>query len=219
MVTYYDLGSGERTELSAVTLGNWADKTSNLLRDELDATEGDRLALALAVEAPGHWLTAVWQLACWQVGVSVDLTDPCGELAVVTGRDYQPYVWREVYACALDPMGFGFGEPLPAGVKDYAVEVRSQPDTFTGPPPDPSEVAWVDSERTLTQADLVAIAAPRGRWVLRPGDPWTTCRDGIIAALLSGGSVVMIAGEAADGDAPIGRISQTERAVMRPGAP
>ena len=35
LITYYDLVSGERTELSGVSFANWVDKTSNLLVDEL----------------------------------------------------------------------------------------------------------------------------------------------------------------------------------------
>jgi len=34
LITYYDLDSGERTELSAVSFANWVNKTSNLLVDE-----------------------------------------------------------------------------------------------------------------------------------------------------------------------------------------
>ena len=34
-ITYYDDATGERIELSAVTLANWAAKTANLLREEL----------------------------------------------------------------------------------------------------------------------------------------------------------------------------------------
>ena len=65
-----------RTELSATTFSNWVDKTSNLLVDDVAADEGDVISMPLAVEAPGHWLTAVWQLACWQVGLVVDVTNP-----------------------------------------------------------------------------------------------------------------------------------------------
>ena len=36
-ITYYDDATGERIELSTVTLANWAAKTGNLLRDELGA--------------------------------------------------------------------------------------------------------------------------------------------------------------------------------------
>jgi uncharacterized protein (TIGR03089 family) len=32
-ITYYDDATGERIELSTVTLANWAAKTANLLRD------------------------------------------------------------------------------------------------------------------------------------------------------------------------------------------
>ena len=74
LLTYYDVSSGERVELSAISFGNWVDKTSNLLVDELAVTEGEAISMPLAHEAPGHWLTAVWQLACWQVGLTVDLT-------------------------------------------------------------------------------------------------------------------------------------------------
>jgi uncharacterized protein (TIGR03089 family) len=73
LLTFYDLDSGARTELSATSFSNWVDKTSNLLVDEVAVGEGDVISMPLAVEAPGHWLTAVWQLACWQVGLVVDL--------------------------------------------------------------------------------------------------------------------------------------------------
>jgi uncharacterized protein (TIGR03089 family) len=76
LLTYYDLDSGERTELSAISFSNWVDKTSNLLVDEVAVTEGDVIFMPLALEAPGHWLTGVWQLACWQVGLVVDVTNP-----------------------------------------------------------------------------------------------------------------------------------------------
>ena len=84
LLTFYDLDTDARTELSAASLSNWVDKTSNLLEDELGAAEGDVISMPLAAEAPGHWLTAVWQLACWQVGVIVDLTNPTLPVAVIT---------------------------------------------------------------------------------------------------------------------------------------
>ena len=34
---------------------------------------------------------------------------------------------RDIFACGLHPLGFGFGEPLPDGVRDYAIEVRGHP--------------------------------------------------------------------------------------------
>ena len=53
-ITYYDDATGESIELSAVTLANWAAKTGNLLRDELGAGPGSRVAVLL----PAHWQTA-----------------------------------------------------------------------------------------------------------------------------------------------------------------
>ena len=48
LLTYYDVSSGERVELSAISFGNWVDKTSNLLVDELAVIEGDAISMPLA---------------------------------------------------------------------------------------------------------------------------------------------------------------------------
>jgi uncharacterized protein (TIGR03089 family) len=194
LLTYYDVESGARTELSAISFSNWVDKTSNLLGDEVAVGEGDVISMPLAVESPGHWLTAVWQLACWQVGLVVDLTNPSQPAAVVTGRHWQGYAEGDIFACALHPLGFGFGEPLPDGVRDYAVEVRGHADRYVGYPPEPDATAWVDAERTLSQADLVTVDGPPVRRLVRAGDPWPTCRDGIVTALVTGGSAVVVVG-------------------------
>lgn len=211
LFTYYDLDSGERVELSAVSFSNWVDKTSNLLVDELAAEPGQVISMPLGIEAPGHWLTSVWQLACWQVGLVVDLTNPSSAAAVVTGRQWQGYVASDVYACALHPLGFGFTEPLPTGVHDFAIEVRSHADRFFGVPQDPDAIAWVDAERTLTQAGLIKIDGPPARRLVPVGDPWATCRDGIVTALVTGGSVVAVAGEDAN---QLARIASSERVTI-----
>ena len=49
-ITYYDDATGERIELSTVTMANWAAKTANLLRDEMGAGPGTRVAVLL----PAH---------------------------------------------------------------------------------------------------------------------------------------------------------------------
>lgn len=213
LLTYYDLDSGERTELSAISFSNWVDKTSNLLVDELAAESGDAISMPLALEAPGHWLTAAWQLACWQVGLAVDLTDSNLTAAVVTGRRWQGYEPREVYACALHPLGFGFTEPLPSGVHDYAIDVRRHADKFFGLPPDPDAIAWVDANRSLTQADVIKVEGPPARRLVRVGDPWATCRDGIVTALLTDGSAVIVVGGDTD---QLARLAQTERVALNP---
>jgi uncharacterized protein (TIGR03089 family) len=209
LFTFYDLESGARTELSATTFSNWVDKTSNLLVDEVAVDAGDVISMPLAVEAPGHWLTAVWQLACWQVGLVVDLTNPPQAAAVVTGRHWLGYA-GEVFACALHPLGFGFGEPLPDGVRDYAIEVRSHADRYVGHPHEAGFTAWVDGERTFAHADLVTADGPPLRRLVRAGDPWTTCRGGIVSALVTGGSAVVVVGEDSD---QVTRIAASERAT------
>ena len=208
LFTFYDLESGDRTELSATSFSNWVDKTSNLLVDEVAVGEGDVIGMPLAVEAPGHWLTAVWQLACWQVGLAVDLTNPSLPAAVVTGRQWQGHAERDIFACALHPLGFGFGEPLPDGVRDYAIEVRSHADKYDGYPPEPGAIAWVDAERILTQAELSNVDGPPARRLVRSGDPWATCRNGIVTALVTGGSAVVAVGGDAD---QVTRIANSER--------
>jgi uncharacterized protein (TIGR03089 family) len=210
LLTYYDLDSGERTELSAISFSNWVDKTSNMLVDDLAVDQGDVISMPLAVEAPGHWLTAVWQLASWQVGLIVDLTNPPTPAAVVTGRQWRGYEGPEIYACALHPLGFGFAEPLPVGVRDYAIEVRSHGDRYSGLPPEVDQMAWIDAERTVTQADLIKIDGPPARRLVRAGDPWATCRDGVVTALVTGGSVVIAVDGAVD---QLRRIADSEHVV------
>jgi uncharacterized protein (TIGR03089 family) len=208
LVTYYDLRSGERTELSATSFSNWVDKTSNLLIDEVAVDEGDVISMPLAVEAPGHWLTAVWQLACWQVGAVVDLANSSPPTAVVAGRHWQGHSGSDVFACALHPLGFGFGEPLPNGVRDFGIEVRRHADRYFGHSPEPDATAWVDAERTLSQADLVTFDGPPLRRLVRSANPWPTCRDGVVTALVTEGSAVIVVGGNAE---QLAHIAESER--------
>jgi uncharacterized protein (TIGR03089 family) len=58
--------------LSTVTLANWAAKTANLLRDELGAGPGSRVAVLL----PAHWQTAAVLLGVWWIGAEAVLEGP-----------------------------------------------------------------------------------------------------------------------------------------------
>ncbi|RZT18957.1 uncharacterized protein (TIGR03089 family) [Mycobacterium sp. BK558] len=122
-ITYYDDATGERIECSTVTLANWAAKTGNLLRDELGAAAGTRVAVLL----PAHWQTAAMLLGIWWVGAEAVLGDGDADLAVCTeGRLDEADAavgGGEVAVLSLDP----FGKPaanLPVGVTDYATAVR-----------------------------------------------------------------------------------------------
>src|SRR6202795_1412617 len=124
-ITYYDDATGQRIELSAVTLANWAAKTGNLLRDELGAGPASRVAILL----PAHWQTAAVLFGVWWIGAEAIL-DPAGpaDIALCTAErldeaDAAVGVGGEVAVLSLDP----FGRPapdLPFGVTDYATAVR-----------------------------------------------------------------------------------------------
>lgn len=125
-ITYYDDSTGERIELSTVTMANWAAKTANLLRDELGAGPGTRVAVLL----PAHWQTAAVLFGIWWIGGEVVLdsgSDHPADIALCT-RDRLDEAddtvgGGEVAVLSLDP----FGKPapdLPIGVTDYATAVR-----------------------------------------------------------------------------------------------
>lgn len=125
-ITYYDDATGERIELSAVTLANWAAKTANLLRDELGAGPGSRVAVLL----PAHWQTAAVLLGIWWIGAEAVLPGPdTGEVEVAICTpdrlDEADALAElgEIAVASLDP----FGKPvpdLPVGLTDYATAVR-----------------------------------------------------------------------------------------------
>ena len=210
LITYYEVDSGVRTELSVVTFANWVDKTCNLVADELLLESGDVVELAAAVSHPGHWVTACWQVACWQLGLAVSVGSGLPPKLIVTGPDYREHVGAkvDVLACSMHPLGLGLTPPPPGPVLDFALEVRGQPDGFTNTPQSGLRLAWADTQRQVTQADLIAIDAPAARRLVRPHDPWTTCRDGILTALVTGGSTVHVLG--AD-EAQLARIATDER--------
>ncbi len=125
-ITYYDDASGERIEVSTVTLANWAAKTANLLRDEMGAGPGSRVAVLL----PAHWQTAAVLLGVWWIGAEVVIdprpADPA-DLALCTldrlAEADDAVNGGEVAVLSLDP----FGKPaagLPIGLIDYATAVR-----------------------------------------------------------------------------------------------
>ena len=60
LLTYRDLASGERMEMSAASLANAIAKTAGMLRDELDADPG----AVVGVHLPFHWQRVVWLGAC-----------------------------------------------------------------------------------------------------------------------------------------------------------
>jgi uncharacterized protein (TIGR03089 family) len=178
----------------------------------LDLTAGDVVRLALADDAPGHWVTAVWELACWQVGAEVAVGQADAPAVVVTGPDWSAYadVAADVVACSLHPLGLPFAQPLRPPVLDYTLEVRGQADVY-GPVPQPDTLsAWTDDERRLSQGALVEGPWPApGRRLVRPDRPWWTAHAAVVTPLLTGGSAVVVAGPVDEGQ--LTRIRRDER--------
>jgi uncharacterized protein (TIGR03089 family) len=186
-VTYYDLTTGERTELSGTTTANWVAKTANLLVDELDGEAGTRVEIAL----PMHWLQTVWILAIWAVGGTV--ADRDGEVLVV-GPDglTRPSSARHRVASALRPFATPFPTP-PAGHVDLGVALPGQPDAFIPFDEPTADQPAVDlADLTLTHGALGTAALPSSERVLLT--PATLARDvsATLAALLGGGSLVLV---------------------------
>ncbi len=142
-ITHYDDATGARIELSGTTLANWAAKTANWLRDELDVQPGDTVAVLL----PPHWQTAGVLLGAWWCGAVVT-TSPAGAQVALCGVDRIATVAGvdEVAALGLDALGMGL-PVLPPGVRDYATEVRVHGYTFTPGAPGPDADAVVAAAR------------------------------------------------------------------------
>jgi uncharacterized protein (TIGR03089 family) len=194
-ITYYDDATGERIELSAVTLANWAAKTGNLLRDELGAGPSSRVAVLL----PAHWQTAAVLFGVWWIGADVVLGGSDADVALCTeGRldEADATGAGEVAVLSLDP----FGRPapdLPVGVTDYATAVRVHGDqivaernpgpALAGRPVDEVLAACQKSASTrgLTPGERVLSTAS---W-----DGPDDVIDGLLAVLAIGGSLVQVA--------------------------
>lgn len=195
-LTYYDDATGERTELSTVTLTNWAAKTANLMRDEFGLLPGFRVL----VDLPVHWQTAVILLGVWWAGGEVVL--PGGpaadgkpvDVAFTTAAAADDADADEVIAVPLDPFALTLRD-LPVGVGDFGGSVRLQGDRFAASPgpSDPlPEVAGDVAALARTAAAQSGLGT--GDRVLST-DEWSDA-DALIARfvapLLVGGSLVQV---------------------------
>jgi uncharacterized protein (TIGR03089 family) len=199
-ITYYDDATGERIELSTVTLANWAAKTGNLLRDELGAGPAARVAVLL----PAHWQTAAVLFGIWWIGAEVVLGGGSREegpdIALCTAdrlSEADDAVGAgEIAVLSLD----AFGKPvadLPVGVTDYATSVRVHgdqvsPERHPGPALDGRSVAdvLVDAQASaaaqgFAAGDRVMSAA---RW-----DAADELTANLLAVFAVGASLVQVA--------------------------
>jgi uncharacterized protein (TIGR03089 family) len=198
-ITYYDDAAGERIELSTVTLANWAAKTGNLLRDELGAGPGSRVAVLL----PAHWQAAAVLFGIWWIGAEVVLSglqEGAADIALCTA-DRLPEADNavgsgEVAVLSLDP----FGKPAadrPFGVTDYATSVRVHGDQIS---PERLPGAALDGlSVSEVLAGAQASAAAQGFTtqdrVLSSAN-WDTAEeltDNLLAVFAAGASLVQVA--------------------------
>jgi uncharacterized protein (TIGR03089 family) len=202
LVTYYDIATGERVELSGVTTANWVAKTANFLLEDLDTEIGTRVRIGL----PSHWLRIVWLLSAWQVGAVV--TDSDARIAV-TGPDLDADEPDRV-ASALLPFGVRFPTP-PDGFLDLGVEIPGHPDVYLGvvaPSPDDRAVDLPDLQ--ASHADMLTTPPDGRRLLVGAGD---LARDArlLVAACRGGGSLVLCHG----GDtAAVERVAVQEQATV-----
>ncbi len=200
LLTYYDLSTGERVELSGTTTANWVAKTSNFLVDDLDAGPGTRVRIGL----PSHWLRFVWLLSAWNVGAAVVAS--AADVGV-SGPDLVGDEQHRV-AASLRPLGARFAEP-PVGFLDLGVEVPGHGDVFVAlDPPGPDDVA-LDVDARLTHAELLARVSPDSRRVLVTPGTLTRDADVLVAACVGGGSLVVVASGTPD---DLARVASQEAA-------
>ena len=200
LLTYRDLASGERMELSAASLGNAIAKTAGMLRDELDAEPG----AIIGIHLPLHWQRVVWLGACAATStVFASEADPdeCDVLVMDRARLALAGSAREDVLVSLAPFGLPDGADVPPGVIDAAVAMRSHPDSFVPWQPVPESTLLLRTpEEGLSHGDLMVRAAEelsrRGvdagaRFALTDAEPQADLLA-LAGPLASGGSVVLI---------------------------
>ena len=194
-ITYYDDATGERIELSAVTLANWAAKTGNLLRDELGGGPASRVAVLL----PAHWQTAAVLFGVWWIGADVLLDGTDADIALCTAErldEADATGASEVAVLSLD----AFGRPvpdLPIGVTDYATAVRVHGDQIVAERHPGPALAGRTVEQVLDTCQKIAAtkALTADDRVLSTAS-WSIADDvidGLLSVLAAGGSLVYVA--------------------------
>ncbi|WP_430783249.1 TIGR03089 family protein [Actinoplanes sp. G11-F43] len=200
LLTWYDDATGDRTELSGITLDNWVQKTANLLVDGVGLGHGDAVALLL----PPHWQTAALLLGVSAAGLAADLDgDPQPVEALFTTPDRVDAAtnWPTMdrYATGLLPLAMPL-RTVPDGYTDYVAEVRNFGDHFRGAPVDPADRALAGPVE-LSHADVVAAAHDRaaelgitaGARVLIDTAGYPDPADWLLAPLAAGASIVLCA--------------------------
>ncbi len=190
--TWYDDETGARMGLSATTLGNWAAKCGNLLRDQYGLGPGDPVGVLL----PAHWQTAGILFGAWWAGCEVRLGEPGDVTFAAPDRldEASDLGADELLAVGLDAFGLAVPD-LPPGIDDYTTEVRVHPDAFT-PGGAGTALAGDDAEIVLARSTALAASAgyAAGDRVLSTRE-WRTVDDvydGLLAPFAAPASVIHV---------------------------
>ncbi|MER7455723.1 TIGR03089 family protein [Micromonospora sp. NPDC126480] len=139
LLTWLDGATGERVDLTATQLGEWAARSAGLLRDGCGLAPGSRVAVLL----PPHWRTAAVLLGAWAVGLAVSFRPRAtAGLPVLEPGAERPYDavfvtperlddWLEDVPDGLHRYLVGAAGPLadvPVGWLDWSVEVLRHTD-------------------------------------------------------------------------------------------
>ncbi|MFC3850234.1 TIGR03089 family protein [Corynebacterium hansenii] len=217
-LTCYDETTGGRTDLSAITLDNWASKIGNMLHDEFDLDPGD----SAWIDLPPIWQAACIVAGAERAGIELSSEDPLVVFTTVGKLSEWEEKFPDAYLAAVTDDVFGrgvveTGGEIPPGVIDFGPEVRLHPDGYIGMGPDEGQVL-LDG---LTPAELAArakeVAAEAGLgegarvisagWAGGPtADEWIRS---VLAAWSVGGAAVIVRG---GDDERMARIADIEKA-------
>lgn len=217
-VTYYDLPTGGRVELSVATFDNWTAKTAGLLADLLDDLDVAADDSAVSLTVPAHWASLVWAQAVWTVGARLVLEATPD--AAVSVRDTEQARHGDVgdgrlVVVSTAPLGGPVGAGTPSGAVDYGGEVLAFPDVFTGVVADVPR----DSADDLA-ARLVAAApaqAPSRRLVVARWLDEPTLAAALVEPLVLDGSVVLVHTDERPDPGRLAAIAADERAFLGSG--
>ena len=188
--------SGERIELSAKVLANWANKAANALQEEWDLGPGSTVRLAL----PPHWRTLYWALATWSIGATVVLDDEPTDLLVTDERsrleDSTPAV-----LVTLAGLARSAPDAVPHGAMDEARELSTYADQFAAwDEPAPNDPALrAGGEDTAYGAVVPQRDWPRGVRLHTPTSDTSALLADALGAWALDGSLVLSRGPAPDG--------------------
>lgn len=221
-VTYVDAETGERTELSAVSIANAAAKIANAMREEFECEPGDILDLDL----PLHWQWTSWCLGAWVAGCDVrPAPSPTSDACVTVTTLARAGQWdpgrSRVVVASLHPFGLPVTEALPPSVEDVTIIVRQQPDSYLFDPGTGDAAALALGDTSATQHEVLQRAralaesagVSRGGRLLVPADRadldgWLACAALPLAADCS---IVIVRGPADDATADAGSVESIAR--------